>query len=1488
MKFKILSLLAFLTLSQGAFAETPVFFDPIPARPAKSTKEKASHKKRTTVKSSEAENSSNLNACIWYTAEWDYDDPVYGIYTFPKTSGIYYSYKTVTTNPVLCGNAGAVYADGKFFVADSQEVTAPNGGYVVMSMKFYLFDTVSWTATEIPNADEEFKAMDMAWDPTTDNVYGCFVKRGIDGYFYFGTLDITTGDVKMIRNYSQNLDCSFVGVAVSDEGTVYAINNSGSLYIIDKATGEPTFIADTGLSNQYMTSATYGSDGNIYFALNADYKQAMYSIEPTTGTATKLYDFYDEQSLSGLYEPRDMASPSAPAAPTALLSHFPDGTLSGSVEFKAPSQSINGKTLSGEIEYTVRLNGIAKATGKTTPGQKVTAQVTADTADEYTVEVFCSNSFGAGDPVRTKLFIGKDTPLPVENVTLTNSGNTFTLTWDAAKPTHGGYLDPQDLSYTVVRLSDNTIATGIKGTSFTETLPEPASRTRNTYSVTPVLPGFSAEPSLSNTIINGSYKPPYTFDFDDRIICEDLTLIDGNGDNKSWVWQNGTMHSTISLDSQADDYLILPPVYLKNGMSYRISFKARATNSGLHIFPERVALWVGSDRDQTSMSRILDPIDIVDDQYVTVSCDYSPASDGIYHFAVHACSDIDSYYLWIDDLSISNPVTTDVPASVSDLTVTPGADASLNVHLECTLPSVDMAGKDLDEITGVEISRDGKLITVMPGKPGETFKFDDKNVSNGSHIYEVCVTSAAGRSLPETCEVYVGVHVPSPVTDIIAVGGAHNGQIHLSWTAPQTDTEGVTLPAGSVSYRLIRYDRTETVLTDNLTDTEFVDTPAEADTPQEFVQYAVTAVNIAGDAETEYSNITTYGRLLPTPATESFTDGYADLEFVIERADDNASWTVTNPASNPGVDDADGDGGLLRFVGVTTGDKASFVAGNFDTSGLANPALVFHYLYPMGVTRGLTARILTEAGGKIETITVDATPRPEIKGWQRCIIPIPGNPVKTQFVLIGENFEELSSTFFIDAIQLIDLPTPNVSLNLFDLPQIVEAEEPFTLTAYVENAGARDLEATVTLRRNGADIDSQKVSLKVGENSAVNFTQTVGAVNVEDVTFQVVATTPDDKVESDNASEVVAVGVHHNIYPAPGRPWAQILETGTLLTWNTPDIGTNEPQQVVDGVEDYVPFSIGVRGGELVDDYLGEWTSVDADGDYTLGIGHGNTPIPNASVPKAFMAFSREKSLMEGEAWIPYEGDGMFVAFAAIADSGMGNDDWLISPLLPGTPQTIKFMARSATDLYGFESFEILGSKEGKDLSSFRRISVENAVPAEWTQYTANLSAGTKYFAIRCISSNVFALCVDNIEFTKVGLKGSGLEIEGYNIYRDGVFLTKADANATSFTDTKPGVNTSTRYDITTLYNRGESRPMNCLATYESGMTVTSTDMISISTAHNRIIIDGAEGLEIIIATPDGKVIYSGECVSPTFELDTPAGIYLVRAGANSGKLIVR
>ena len=103
------------------------------------------------------------------------------------------------------------------------------------------------------------------------------------------------------------------------------------------------------------------------------------------------------------------------------------------------------------------------------------------------------------------------------------------------------------------------------------------------------------------------------------------------------------------------------------------------------------------------------------------------------------------------------------------------------------------------------------------------------------------------------------------------------------------------------------------------------------------------------------------------------------------------------------------------------------------------------------------------------------------------------------------------------------------------------------------------------------------------------------------------------------------------------------------------------------------------------------------------------------------------------------------------------NNDWLISPpISTGTSTSLSFWAKSITDQYGLERFNVWVSTTGTELSDFTKISSAPYIeaPIIWTNYQYDLSdySGQNiYVAIQCVSNDAFCFMVDDFEVTSSG-----------------------------------------------------------------------------------------------------------------------------------------
>ncbi|MDD2634174.1 MAG: choice-of-anchor J domain-containing protein [Bacteroidales bacterium] len=155
------------------------------------------------------------------------------------------------------------------------------------------------------------------------------------------------------------------------------------------------------------------------------------------------------------------------------------------------------------------------------------------------------------------------------------------------------------------------------------------------------------------------------------------------------------------------------------------------------------------------------------------------------------------------------------------------------------------------------------------------------------------------------------------------------------------------------------------------------------------------------------------------------------------------------------------------------------------------------------------------------------------------------------------------------------------------------------------------------------------------------------------------------------------------------------------------------------------------------------------DGDGASSYGMQDTEFTNEGYTGAFIAFNSNETVPAlGEAWAAHGGVKNGACFAATTPP---NNDWFITPkiTLPNN-SFFTFWAKSATDQYGLERFNVLISTTNNSPSSFTKFSSAEYIepPITWTKYSGNLSAyngQSIYLAIQCVSSDAFAFLIDDL-----------------------------------------------------------------------------------------------------------------------------------------------
>lgn len=192
-----------------------------------------------------------------------------------------------------------------------------------------------------------------------------------------------------------------------------------------------------------------------------------------------------------------------------------------------------------------------------------------------------------------------------------------------------------------------------------------------------------------------------------------------------------------------------------------------------------------------------------------------------------------------------------------------------------------------------------------------------------------------------------------------------------------------------------------------------------------------------------------------------------------------------------------------------------------------------------------------------------------------------------------------------------------------------------------------------------------------------------------------------------------------------------------------------------EGFESFDDFFIGVPNG----DFNG-WTSIDNDGDATYG--SATYDFENEGYTGTAIIFNPTGALdgggvdATGTAWDVRSGTrGLYMVASQGDVSGTPlNDDYIITPqidLAGATGSSVTFYAKSVTDAFGLERFEVLLSTTGTAEGDFT-VDLgggELQAPLDYTEYTYDLSAydGEQiYIAIHYVAQDSFVLQMDDFE----------------------------------------------------------------------------------------------------------------------------------------------
>ena len=941
---------------------------------------------------------------------------------------------------------------------------------------------------------------------------------------------------------------------------------------------------------------------------------------------------------------------------------------------------------------------------------------------------------------------------------------------------------------------------------------------------------------------------PASFDLTKQDVFTTFQVVDANADGKTWSWDAsyGTYYN-YSSSLAANDYLISVGINLKKGNIYKVAMDARSYSDN---YPEKFEVLVGTEATVEAMTLTAIPVTTVASATdVEFEGEFIAPEDGVYYLAVHAVSDANMWRLHVSKLAIEKGPEPTAPAA-PELTMTPADLGELEATGEVKVPATAINGEPLTDNISVDIYRDDELFTTFNMAPGSSKQFVDVTCEGGLHTYMAVPSNASGvGQKSEKVTIFVGPDVPAPIENI-AVSSPEAGKLTFTWD-PAVGANGGYVDPTKVEYTVVTLveevvlfwtvlveDQTLGSVTGKTTATVDFD----VDLGEAGFQYFGVKATVNGetsDPTVNYGYART-GAPVQLPIIETF-----------EGKQMNNVWFTSNASLYVSEDSSDGDGVSLALT-PTLPQPTEFMTLKLDLKQAANPTILFDAKKGTSAADKIEVFALTPDG--VYTVLETVTLTDEYQSF-KIVVPSALKNVRWAHLGFKVNFEDAGNVL-LDNIKILDFYQYDLSVAV-SAPASVVAGNKAAIKVVVKNEGENAATGyTVKLNAGDEELLNTPVNETLQSFATAEFTAELETSIFDDAAdVALIATVeyvndlnPDNDVASAlvTIKEPSAVGVTDVT--------AEYADGSILVGWTAPE---NVTEETTEDVEAYADFEVGGLNEDVHVGNIGEWTVYDGNG--VFGYGFNGITVPGLGDHNAWLVMNPASPQISQDlsANYPAHSGTKFFISTCVAEPETNipdTDHWLISPELPGVAQTLSFFARTITDQYGPETFEILVSSTDAEIESFTVLATETTEVTDWTEFTYELPAGTKYFAIRHTSNDVFGLLVDDITFS-VG----GGEIDHFNIYLDNELNTTAAADEATATIENVGTGSHT-VAVSVVYTGGqESKPVVVnvdVATGLNSITVI-TKPVDVYSLDGKLVrkqttsFDGLKGVYVV----DGKKV---------------------------------
>ena len=664
-----------------------------------------------------------------------------------------------------------------------------------------------------------------------------------------------------------------------------------------------------------------------------------------------------------------------------------------------------------------------------------------------------------------------------------------------------------------------------------------------------------------------------------------------------------------------------------------------------------------------------------------------------------------------------------------------------------------------------------------------------QNFSSGLGIDDISLTGTAIQT----------ENPPKPVSDVTFSYNYSSSVTTLKWKAPTQFEDGtdITTP---VTYSVRRLGST-TKLLEDYPGTTFHEQVTLRDLPsssvlfgQALVRYAITATTNGLSSSEALSPFKVIGTPDDLPYSESFAGG--TLHHYWGQSHTGVGRWGEMQVSNSYSQDA--DQGVFSFTAVNKGDNSLGFSGLINLGQATNPTLSFWYQYMSSNDEQADTLYVQVAknGGDFTTVKeLQVNAADSCRQWLHVELPL-SDYVGSDFIQVAffAKSGTGTTTYYLDNLSVYNKLDNDLALSTVCLPGRLRTDEQRKATFKVDNLGMSGVDGenySVVVMANDKVIgQAQGVSLESGASTELPVLLTAdAALSNDSVDCYAQLRFDADEYTANNTTDSVRLFVAEPGFPAPNALKAVANGSEVALSWQQPDEPRQTSTAVTDGFESSPDFTIS---------NWGDWTLYD--GSQLPVYGVNNLDFPNSTLPQAFTVFN-PSAVNASASWTPHTGDKELASFCVMGNT---SDHWLISPTLSGEAQTVTFWARAYSKQYE-EDFEFCYSTTSVDTEDFNTVeAVQLKNDNEWKQYTYEVPAGTRYFAIHATSYDAFALLFDDFTFIPDSTGRQDIVLTGYNVYRDGVKITSEPVSATAFTD--EALAGDHLYTVSAVYDKGESK----------------------------------------------------------------------------------